>query len=59
MTWSTRPSRNIWTLTPGKSRRYRKAIEAADRGQLIPHEDVMAEMDARIDEQIKAHERRP
>lgn len=35
-----------------------EGIEAADRGELIPHEDVMAEMDALIEEKIKAHEGR-
>ena len=32
-------------------------IEAADRGQLVPHEEVMAEMDALIQERIDRHER--
>ncbi|MGH8569934.1 MAG: CopG family ribbon-helix-helix protein [Gammaproteobacteria bacterium] len=36
-----------------------KGIEAADRGDLTAHEDVMAEMDALIEEKIKAHEGRP
>jgi predicted transcriptional regulator len=35
-----------------------EGIEAADRGQTIPHEEVMAEMDALIQEQIKRHESR-
>jgi predicted transcriptional regulator len=35
-----------------------EGIKAADRGELIPHEDVMAEMDALIEEKIKAHEGR-
>lgn len=33
-----------------------EGIEAADRGHTIPHEDVMAEMDALIQEQIERHE---
>jgi predicted transcriptional regulator len=36
-----------------------EGIEAADRGQTIPHEEVMAEMDALIQEQIDRHESRP
>ncbi|MGH8614748.1 MAG: CopG family ribbon-helix-helix protein [Gammaproteobacteria bacterium] len=36
-----------------------EGIEAADRGELTAHEDVMAEMDALIEEKIKAHEGRP
>ena len=35
-----------------------EGIEAADRGQLIPHEDVMAEMDVLIQEHINRHEGR-
>ena len=35
-----------------------EGVEAADRGQLIPHEDVMAEMDALIQERIDRHEGR-
>jgi predicted transcriptional regulator len=33
-------------------------IEAANRGELVAHEDVMAEMDTLIEEQIKRHEDR-
>ncbi len=35
-----------------------EGIEAADRGQLIPHEDVMSEMDALIQTHIDRHEGR-
>lgn len=33
-------------------------IDAANQGHVIPHEHVMAEMDALIQEQIKRHESR-
>jgi predicted transcriptional regulator len=33
-------------------------IAAADRGDVIPHEDVMSEMDALIEEKIRAFEDR-
>ncbi|BBA34049.1 putative transcriptional regulator [Methylocaldum marinum] len=33
-------------------------IAAADRGDVIPHEDVMGEMDALIEEKIRAFEDR-
>lgn len=36
-----------------------EGIAAADRGDLIPHEDVMAEMDALIEEKAQAFEGRP
>ncbi|MBS1214236.1 MAG: putative transcriptional regulator [Proteobacteria bacterium] len=36
-----------------------EGIEAADRGRLIPHEDVMAEMDALIQEHVDRHEGQP
>jgi len=35
-----------------------EGIEAADRGEVIAHEAVMVEMDAMIEESIKAHEGR-
>ncbi len=35
-----------------------EGIEAANRGQLIAHEDVMAEMDTLIQEHIDRHEGR-
>ena len=34
-------------------------IEAADRGELIPHEEVMPEMDALIDDLARSRTKRP
>ncbi len=34
-------------------------IEAADRGELIPHEEVMAEMDTLIEDLAKSRTKRP
>ena len=34
-------------------------IEAADRGELIPHEEVMAEMDTLIEDLAKSGAKRP
>ena len=36
-----------------------EGIEAAKRGQTVPHGEVMAEMDALIQQQIERHESRP
>lgn len=36
----------------------KKAIGSLDRGEGIPHEEVMAEMDALIDEKVRKHEAR-
>ncbi len=36
-----------------------EGIAAADRDEVIPHEDVMAEMDALIEQRIRAFEDRP
>lgn len=35
-----------------------RGIDAANRGEVIPHEDVMAEMDALIQERIERHQGR-
>ncbi|MGH8625220.1 MAG: CopG family ribbon-helix-helix protein [Gammaproteobacteria bacterium] len=36
----------------------KQAMAALDRGEGIPHEEIMAEMDSLIDEKIRQHEAR-
>ncbi|MGH8603946.1 MAG: CopG family ribbon-helix-helix protein [Gammaproteobacteria bacterium] len=36
----------------------KQAMAALDRGEGIPHEEIMAEMDTLIDEKIRQHEAR-
>lgn len=51
-------NKEVHDLHAWRIHKIQEGIEAADRGQTIPHEDVMAKMDTLIEEQIEWHESR-